>query len=109
MMPLNHARRCSPIGKSGKLDFGFVGPKPWDEAFRFPWARRHRVAKGWMTGLEPATSRSTIWRSNQLSYTHHLATALPRPCGEAKTRDDLILIERPCLARPLRAVGLTPI
>ena len=25
---------------------------------------------GWMTGFEPATSGSTIRRSNQLSYTH---------------------------------------
>ncbi len=26
---------------------------------------------GWMTGFEPATSGSTIRRSNQLSYIHH--------------------------------------
>lgn len=30
-----------------------------------------REELGWMTGFEPATSGSTIRRSNQLSYTHH--------------------------------------
>ena len=28
--------------------------------------------KGWVEGLEPSVSRTTIWRVNQLHYTHHI-------------------------------------
>ena len=30
------------------------------------------IMKGWVTGLEPVISRTTIWRANQLHHTHHI-------------------------------------
>lgn len=46
-----------------------------------------RVQGGWLTGLEPATSRVTVRRSNQLSYSHRVSTPIydnpTRPAGKA--------------------------
>ena len=32
------------------------------------------VIQGWVVGLEPTTSRTTIWRANQLHHTHHISS-----------------------------------
>ena len=33
---------------------------------------------GWINGFEPSASRATIWRSNQLTYIHHILACLER-------------------------------
>ncbi len=42
-------------------------------ATKKPAGENRQALVGWKTGFEPATSGTTIQRSNQLSYNHHFA------------------------------------
>ena len=40
---------------------------------------------GWEVGFEPTTSRSTIWRSNQLNYAHSVDFGLSKSGAKVHT------------------------
>ena len=48
---------------------------------------------GWVTRLELAISRATIWRFNQLSYTHHMSY-LPCYMDYPRLRPTLSILHR---------------
>ena len=51
--------------------------------------------KGWILGFEPRASRATIWRANQLRYTHHDYQKIYKSVSEGIRTPD------PRLRRPL--------
>ena len=50
--------------------------------YRLAIAQQHLLlyATGWIEGFEPSASRATIWRANQLRYTHHYKSFFKEMC-----------------------------
>ena len=63
------------------------------------WPARSASYEGWATGIEPATSGTTIRRSNQLSYAHHQCKLGLKTKGKQEARKACFL----AYSRPWRA------
>ena len=82
-----------------------LGDSPLKTLFLTLHASLNYKRKGWVVGLEPMISRTTIWRANKLHHTHHnepggirtLDLRLRRPLlypAELQTRINFIPVYR---------------
>ena len=88
--------RCQHLGEPAKRRLG-VGVR----GALVSWLDQP-LSEGWATGIEPATSGTTIRRSNQLSYAHHPCKLGLKTKGKQEARKACFL----AYSRPWRARGL---